>query len=77
MSVEDPRPGAFSYYATRYWFKRAGFVSSWSYRFNIGDGFIPHGLIAHSANGQWTGLLMALCVVMFSFGGTELIGITT
>ncbi len=27
-------------------------------------------------DGTWTGLLMALVVVMFSFGGTELIGIT-
>ena len=26
MSVEDPRAGAFSYYATRYWSRRAGFV---------------------------------------------------
>lgn len=24
MSVEDPKAGAFSYYATRYWSKRAG-----------------------------------------------------
>lgn len=34
MSVEDPRAGAFSYYATRYWSKRAGFVSGWNYWFN-------------------------------------------
>ena len=168
MSVEDPRAGAFSYYATRYWSKRAGFVSGWNYWFNYilvsmvelsvvgsfvnywfpaipqwvsgrgvsrrdcgdepaggeqvrrvrilvrdhqdrrGDsddrrrargtdrrtanGFrrqgellelvrarwrrTPHGLLQQSADGQWTGLLMALVVVMFSFGGTELIGIT-
>ncbi|MCI1864913.1 MAG: amino acid permease [Bifidobacterium sp.] len=168
MSVEDPKSGAFSYYATRYWSKRAGFVSGWNYWFNyilvsmvelsvvgsfvnywfpaipqwvsaafflvvitaanllgvakfgefefwfalikiaavsamiIGGlvilalglptvskvpasfanwftqsgGFLPHGLLTHTRQGQWTGLLMALCVVMFSFGGTELIGIT-
>ena len=34
MSVEDPRAGAFSYYATRYWSRRAGFVSGWNYWFN-------------------------------------------
>ncbi|MBT1161929.1 amino acid permease [Bifidobacterium sp. SO1] len=168
MSVEDPKAGAFSYYATRYWSKRAGFVSGWNYWFNyilvsmvelsvvgsfvnywfpnipqwvsaavflvviaaanllgvskfgefefwfaiikivavvamilgglavlvanlptasgikasfanwfaIDGGFFPHGLMQRTADGQWTGLLMALCVVMFSFGGTELIGIT-
>lgn len=168
MSVEDPKAGAFSYYATRYWSKRAGFVSGWNYWFNyilvsmvelsvvgtfvnywfpaippwvsaafflvvitaanllgvrkfgefefwfaiikivavvamiigglaviafvlptdsgiaasfanwfaIEGGFMPHGLMERTSDGQWTGLLMALCVVMFSFGGTELIGIT-
>lgn len=167
MSVEDPRAGAFSYYATRYWSKRAGFVSGWNYWFNyilvsmvelsvvgsfvnywfpaipqwvsaavflvviaamnllgvskfgefefwfaiikivaviamivgglavliaglptdsgvkasfsnwfaLDGGVLPHGLLQQSADGQWTGLLMALVVVMFSFGGTELIGI--
>ncbi len=34
MSVEEPKAGAFSYYATRYWSKRAGFVSGWNYWFN-------------------------------------------
>ncbi|MEE1295970.1 MAG: amino acid permease [Bifidobacterium sp.] len=168
MSVEDPKAGAFSYYASRYWSKRAGFISGWNYWFNyilvsmvelsvvgsfvnywfpnipqwvsaavflvliaalnligvsefgefefwfalikivaviamiiggiyiiianvptasgvraslanwfiIDGGFFPHGLIQHTADGKWTGLLMALVVVMFSFGGTELIGIT-
>ncbi|RBP97967.1 aromatic amino acid transporter AroP [Bifidobacterium aemilianum] len=168
MSVEDPQAGAFSYYASRYWSKRAGFVSGWNYWFNyvlvsmvelavvgsfvnywfpaiptwvsaavflvaitcanllgvskfgefefwfaiikivaviamiigglavillnlptasgirpsfanwftIDGGFMPKGLLSRGADGQWTGLLMALCVVMFSFGGTELIGIT-
>lgn len=170
MSVEDPNAGAFSYYATQYWSKRAGFVSGWNYWFNyilvsmvelsvvgsfvnywfpaipawvsaalflvvitaanllgvskfgefefwfaiikivavvamilgglaviifnlptasgirasfanwftVGNGFLPNGLMTRipGPNGQWTGLLMALCVVMFSFGGTELIGIT-
>ncbi|RBP99017.1 amino acid permease [Bifidobacterium xylocopae] len=167
MSVEDPQAGAFSYYATRYWSKRAGFVSGWNYWFNyilvsmvelsvVGSfvnywfpaipawvsaavflvaitaanlmgvsrfgefefwfaiikivaiiamilggaavvamalpsaagmrasfanwfndgGFLPTGLIRRCPDGHWTGLLMALTVVMFSFGGTELIGIT-
>lgn len=168
MSVEDPRSGAFSYYATRYWSKRAGFVSGWNYWINyvlvsmvelavvgtfvnfwfpsipawvsavfflviitaanlmgvskfgefefwfaiikivaivamiigglavvilslpttnglrasfanwftVGGGFLPNGIMHRGANGQWTGLLMSLTVVMFSFGGTELIGIT-
>ncbi|NEG95436.1 amino acid permease [Bifidobacterium sp. SMB2] len=167
MSVEDPKAGAFSYYATQYWSKRAGFVSGWNYWFNyilvsmvelsvvgtfvnywfpaiptwvsaavflaaiaagnllgvsqfgefefwfaiikivavvamilgglaviifalptdsgikasfanwftVGGGFFPNGLMTHTDSG-WTGLLMALVVVMFSFGGTELIGIT-
>ena len=34
MSVEDPKAGAFSYYATRYWSKRAGFISGWNYWFD-------------------------------------------
>ena len=168
MSVEDPRAGAFSYYASRYWSKRAGFISGWNYWFNyvlvsmvelavvgsfvnywfpnipqwasaafflvlitafnlcgvsefgefefwfalikiiaviamiigglaiiifnlptdsgirasfanwftIDGGFFPHGLMQHGADGKWSGLLMALVVVMFSFGGTELMGIT-
>lgn len=168
MSVEDPKSGAFSYYATRYWSKRAGFISGWNYWLNyvlvsmvelsvvgsfvnfwfpsipawvsaafflvvitatnlmgvskfgefefwfaiikiaaiiamivgglavvilalptagglkasfsnwftVGGGFLPNGLMQRGADGQWTGLLMALAVVMFSFGGTELLGIT-
>ncbi|NMM94879.1 amino acid permease [Bifidobacterium oedipodis] len=167
MSVEDPKAGAFSYYATRYWSKRAGFISGWNYWFNyilvsmvelavVGSfvnywfpaiptwvsaavflvaitlanllgvskfgefefwfaiikivaviamilggiavlifalptasgakasfvnwfndgGFFPNGLMTHNSDGSWSGLLMALVVVMFSFGGTELIGIT-
>lgn len=182
MSVEDPKAGAFSYYASTYWSRRAGFISGWNYWFNyilvamvelavvgsfvnywfpnipawasaafflvlitamnlfgvskfgefefwfaiikivavlamivggiavvimglptdsgirasfanwftVGGGFMPHGLLswqaaadganagagAGAAAGSWSGLLMALIVVMFSFGGTELIGIT-
>ena len=137
MSVEDPKAGAFSYYATRYWSKRAGFISGWNYWFNyilvsmvelsvVGSFvnywfpaiptwvsaavflviicaanllgvskfgefefwfaiikivaviamIIPNGLMGQNSDGSWTGLLMALVVVMFSFGGTELIGIT-
>jgi AAT family amino acid transporter len=166
MSVEDPRAGAFSYYASEYWSKRAGFVSGWNYWANyilvsmveltvvgqfvaywfpnipawasaafflvlvaglnllgvraygetefwlaiikviavlamiagglvvifmhlkgtggshasfahlIDDGgFFPNGFLT-SSHGQLTGFAMALTVVLFSFGGTELIGIT-
>lgn len=167
MSTYDPKAGAFSYYATHYWSKRAGFVSGWNYWANyvlvsmvelsvVGqfvqywfpeipawvsatvfmllitaanmlgvkafgefefwfaiikiaavvamilaglaviifaipglDGaipsitnlanFFPHGLITaehHGGTTTYSGLMMALVVVMFSFGGTELIGIT-
>ena len=44
--------------------------------FTVGGGFFPNGLMGQTKDGSWTGLLMALVVVMFSFGGTELIGIT-
>ena len=168
MSVEDPKAGAFSYYASRYWSKRAGFISGWNYWFNyvlvsmvelavvgsfvnywfpnipqwasaafflvlitvlnlfgvsefgefefwfalikivaviamiaggiavivanlptdsgvrasfanwftVDGGFFPHGALSRMSDGHWTGLFMALVVVMFSFGGTELIGVT-
>ncbi|MDY6055059.1 amino acid permease [Micrococcus sp.] len=39
-------------------------------------GFLPQGLMAQTPDGAWVGLLMALVVVMFSFGGVELIGMT-
>lgn len=175
MSTYDPKAGAFSYYASHYWSKRAGFVSGWNYWANYllvsmvelavvgqfvqywfpaipawvsaavfmvlitaanmlgvkafgefefwfaiikivaviamiivgiavifmaipgADGaipglhnlanFFPNGFFtAHHAAGSgatgtaggvtYSGVLMALVVVMFSFGGTELIGIT-
>jgi L-asparagine transporter-like permease len=167
MSVEDPKAGAFSYYASEYWSQRAGFVSGWNYWFNyilvsmvelsvVGQfmnywfpqipqwvsavaflilitmanllgvkmfgefefwfaiikvvavismivagvvvvamaipgangavasfsnlvnngGLFPNGLMTHAGNGQWTGFLMGFVVVMFSFGGVELIGVT-
>ncbi len=166
MSVEDPRAGAFSYYASEYWSKRAGFVSGWNYWANyilvsmveltvVGQfvaywfpnipawasaafflvlvaglnllgvraygetefwlalvkvvavlamivggliviwlhvsgtgnspasfahlvddgGFFPNGFLSFS-HGHLSGFAMALTVVLFSFGGTELIGIT-
>ena len=132
MSVEEPKAGAFSYYASRYWSKRAGFISafflvlitllnlfgvsefgefefwfalikivaviamiagglwvivanlptdsgvraSFANWFTVDGGFFPHGAMSRAADGHWDGLLMALVVVMFSFGGTELIGVT-
>ena len=54
----------------------SGVKASFSNWFALDGGVLPHGLLQQSADGQWTGLLMALVVVMFSFGGTELIGIT-
>jgi len=44
--------------------------------FTVDGGFFPHGAMSRAADGHWDGLLMALVVVMFSFGGTELIGVT-
>ncbi len=171
MSTYDPKAGAFSYYASHYWSKRAGFVSGWNYWANYvlvsmvelavvgrfvqywfpsipawvsavvfmvlitaanmlgvkafgefefwfaiikivaviamivlgvvviilaipgADGvipglhnlanFAPHGFFSVQSNASgaaggvaYSGILMALVVVMFSFGGTELIGIT-
>ncbi|MFD2599848.1 amino acid permease [Sphingobacterium corticis] len=39
-------------------------------------GFFPKGLIAQLPDGSYEGLLVALVVIMFSFGGLELVGIT-
>ncbi len=38
-------------------------------------GFFPKGLFNHTGN-QYTGLFAAMALIMFSFGGLELIGIT-
>ena len=54
----------------------SGIRASFANWFTVDGGFLPHGLMTRNADGTWTGLLMALVVVMFSFGGTELIGIT-
>ncbi len=39
-------------------------------------GFFPKGLLSKDASGSYQGLLAALALIMFSFGGLELIGIT-
>lgn len=39
-------------------------------------GFFPKGLLSKDASGGYQGLLAALALIMFSFGGLELIGIT-
>ncbi|MBC9932044.1 amino acid permease [Chitinophaga qingshengii] len=39
-------------------------------------GFFPKGLLSQDANGQYQGLFAAIAMIMFSFGGLELIGIT-
>ncbi len=51
-------------------------IPSFSHLFTAQGGFFPHGFLTRTSSGSWTGLAMALVVVMFSFGGTELIGIT-
>ncbi|WP_085537531.1 amino acid permease [Massilibacteroides vaginae] len=40
------------------------------------DGFFPKGVFAPDGAGGFDGLLAALAIIMFSFGGLELIGIT-
>ena len=54
MAVEDPKAGAFSYYATRYWSKRAGFISGWNYWFN----YILVSMVELSVVGQIRKLLV-------------------
>lgn len=39
-------------------------------------GFFPKGWLTTSENGSYQGLLAALVMIMFSFGGLELVGIT-
>ncbi|MCL4637425.1 MULTISPECIES: amino acid permease [Olivibacter] len=40
------------------------------------DGFFPKGLFSIDEGGNYQGLLTAMALIMFSFGGLELIGIT-
>ena len=40
------------------------------------EGFFPKGLFAADGGGSYLGLFAAMAVIMFSFGGLELIGIT-
>ena len=54
----------------------SGVRASFANWFTVDGGFFPHGAMSRAADGHWDGLLMALVVVMFSFGGTELIGVT-
>jgi L-asparagine transporter-like permease len=54
----------------------SGIPASFHNWFGLAGGALPHGLMSRGSDGHWSGLLMALTVVMFSFGGTELIGIT-
>ncbi len=39
-------------------------------------GFLPHGWLSGNADIGYSGLLAALVIIMFSFGGLELVGIT-
>lgn len=39
-------------------------------------GFFPKGWLSNAADGSYQGLLAALVMIMFSFGGLELVGIT-
>lgn len=40
------------------------------------DGFLPKGWFESTPDGSFEGLLAALVIIMFSFGGLELVGIT-
>src|SRR5699024_6572102 len=40
------------------------------------NGFIPKGWLEKDESGNFHGLLAALVIIMFSFGGLELVGIT-
>ena len=77
MSVEDPKAGAFSYYATRYWSKRAGFISGWNYWFNyILVSMVELSVVGSFVNYWFPAIPTWVSAAVFSFGGTELIGIT-
>ena len=39
-------------------------------------GFFPKGILEKTASGNYQGLLAAMAVIMFAFGGLELVGIT-
>lgn len=41
------------------------------------EGFFPKGFFSMNENGKYQGLLAAMAIIMFSFGGLELIGITS
>lgn len=49
--------------------------SSISNLYNDG-GFFPKGWLSQNSNGTYEGLLSAIALIMFSFGGLELVGIT-
>src|SRR5690606_9476009 len=40
------------------------------------EGFFPKGWLSMASDGSYQGLLAALVIIMFSFGGLELVGIT-
>ena len=50
----------------------SGVRASFANWFTVDGGFFPHGAMSRAADGHWDGLLMALVVVMFCFGVTEL-----
>ncbi|WP_206614519.1 amino acid permease [Chitinophaga barathri] len=50
---------------------QAGIQNLWN-----DGGFFPKGLLEPDGNGGYQGLLAAIALIMFSFGGLELIGIT-
>lgn len=51
--------------------ERASVTNLWN-----DGGFFPRGILAEDGVGGFRGLLAAMAVIMFSFGGLELIGIT-
>lgn len=51
--------------------ERASITNLWN-----DGGFFPRGIIGSDGSGGFTGLLAAMALIMFAFGGLELIGIT-
>jgi aromatic amino acid transport protein AroP len=51
--------------------ERASVTNLWN-----DGGFFPQGILNADGNGGFTGLLAAMALIMFAFGGLELIGIT-
>ena len=94
MSVHNPAASSFSRYAQENLGPLAGYITGWTYCFDImivagfgiiiwgiGNGGQPTGIHNLWSNGGffsngWLGMVMSLQMVMFAYGGIEIIGIT-